>query len=257
MISVTPADLNPYEPNEYAKAILAVGDIVAPYDSDNLFPVFGFGAKVPPTNTVSHCFPLTFNTANPQVFGVQGILNAYHSSLQSITLYGPTNFAPTIQAAVARANEFYQQKHDVQSYLILLIITDGEITDMDDTVREIVNASFLPLSIIIVGVGSADFTNMNSLDGDNGSLKYGGRSAQRDIVQFVPFREFKGKPLSALATATLAEVPDQFMQFMRANNIKPRPAPTPEELAALQARRDATMNQLATLQPTGLAPMSP
>jgi hypothetical protein len=34
---------------------------------------------------------------------------------------------------------------------------------MDNTIAEIVKASRLPLSIIIVGVGGADFTNMNIL----------------------------------------------------------------------------------------------
>jgi copine 5/8/9 len=234
---------------------MSVGEIVAPYDSDNKFPVYGFGAKIPgSTRAVSHCFPLTYNTVDAEVFGVQGILNAYHTSLQTLTLYGPTNFAPTIQAAASRAQEFFQQKQDVQAYLILLIITDGEITDMDDTVLEIVSASFLPLSIIIIGVGSADFTNMNILDGDNGSLKFRGRSAQRDIVQFVPFRDYKGKPLAQLAADTLAEVPGQFMAFMRANNILPRPPPSPQELAALQARRDQTMTQLAALPQAYSAP---
>ncbi len=44
-------------------------------------------------------------------------------------------------------------------------MTDGEIHDMDATKDSIVAASLLPLSIIIVGVGNADFTNMNILDG--------------------------------------------------------------------------------------------
>ncbi len=35
---------------------MAVGDILCPYDSDNNFPVYGFGAKLPPAGTVSHCF---------------------------------------------------------------------------------------------------------------------------------------------------------------------------------------------------------
>jgi hypothetical protein len=36
-----------------------------------------------------------------------------------------------------------------QQYLILLIITDGEITDMDNTISTIVNSSRLPMSIIM------------------------------------------------------------------------------------------------------------
>lgn len=79
-----------------------------------------------------------------------------------------------------------------QQYFILLIITDGEITDLDQTRQAIVNASKLPMSIIIVGVGEADFKAMEFLDGDNGVLKsLTGEPAARDIVQFVPFRQFR------------------------------------------------------------------
>jgi hypothetical protein len=43
----------------------------------------------------------------------------------------------------------------------------------------------MALSIVIVGVGSADFTNMNILDGDDVRLKNSkGVLAKRDIVQF-------------------------------------------------------------------------
>ena len=60
---------------------------------------------------------------------------------------------------------------------------------MPQTRDAIVLASTLPMSIIIVGVGQADFTAMNILDGDDGVLmgKHG-QAVQRDIVQFVPFR---------------------------------------------------------------------
>lgn len=75
------------------------------------------------------------------------------------------------------------------SYQVLLILTDGEIHDMDKTINLIVNNSRLPLSIIIVGIGKADFSNMNTLDGDNGLFDSNGRKADRDIVQFVPFNQ--------------------------------------------------------------------
>jgi len=48
------------------------------------------------------------------------------------------------------------------------------------------------MSIIIVGVGGADFDAMEFLDGDNGVLRSSsGEPAVRDIVQFVPFRKFQ------------------------------------------------------------------
>jgi hypothetical protein len=56
---------------------------------------------------------------------------------------------------------------------------------MQETVNRIVAVSDMALSIVIVGVGSADFTNMNILDGDDVRLKNSkGVLAKRDIVQF-------------------------------------------------------------------------
>ena len=52
-----------------------------------------------------------------------------------------------------------------------MILTDGIIDDMDDTIDELVEGSFLPLSVIIIGVGNADFSNMEELDGDEIPLK--------------------------------------------------------------------------------------
>lgn len=93
-----------------------------------------------------------------------------------------------------------------QQYFILLILTDGVVTDMADTREAIVRASYLPMSIIIVGVGNADFTDMQILDGDDGVLRSPkGEPVLRDIVQFVPFREFKN--VSATATTPCLPLP--------------------------------------------------
>ena len=66
-----------------------------------------------------------------------------------------------------------------QQYSILLILTDGAITDMQNTTDQIVAASGLPLSIIIVGVGNFDFEEMVNLDADTNPLY----SVQADCYQ--------------------------------------------------------------------------
>lgn len=54
--------MNPYQMNAYAMALKAVGEIIQDYDSDKLFPVYGFGAKLPPDGKISHAFPLVRHT---------------------------------------------------------------------------------------------------------------------------------------------------------------------------------------------------
>jgi hypothetical protein len=89
---------------------------------------------------------------------------------------------------------------------------------MDQTVDLLVRNCNLPLSIIIVGIGNADFSNMNTLDGDNGLYNAQGVKAARDIVQFVPFNEVHMNP-DLLAKELLAELPDQVVQYMVTHHL--------------------------------------
>ena len=57
-------------------------------------------------------------------------------------------------------------------FFVLLIVTDGVITDMDATKQAIIENSNLPFSIIIVGVGGADFDAMEELDSDDSLLSF-------------------------------------------------------------------------------------
>ena len=71
-----------------------------------------------------------------------------------------------------------------------MILTDGTIHDFDQTKDLICKAADLPMSIIIIGVGSADFSSMIQLDGDSGLFDNKGNKCSRDLVQFVQFNTY-------------------------------------------------------------------
>ena len=76
------------------------------------------------------------------------------------------------------------------------------------------DADALPLSIIIVGVGNADFKNMEILDSDDVDLiDCRGRVAKRDLVQFVRFEQYKNNN-TLLTEEVLREIPAQIEKFM-------------------------------------------
>lgn len=143
--------------NQYEKAIYMIGNVIEFYDSDRMFPVYGFGACRGNMSTTEHCFALNNNEANPEVPGVQGIMNLYHSKLLELRFSGPTLFAPILAKAASIASVLQRQR---DKYLVMLILTDGAIHDMEDSIRQIVHSAHLPLSILIVGVGNDDFTSM-------------------------------------------------------------------------------------------------
>ncbi|RYD87248.1 MAG: hypothetical protein EOP54_29070, partial [Sphingobacteriales bacterium] len=94
---------------------------------------------------------------------------------------GSTCFADSTlitSATISIAKQFQDGKH----YFVLLILTDGVISDMHLTKRAIIDASSLPISIIIVGIGDDNFFEaMDELDADNTKITCDDRSAERDI----------------------------------------------------------------------------
>ena len=94
-VDFTASNGNPNDPsslhfggkmNEYEMAIRSIGDILSYYDSDKLFPSYGFGAKLP-GNIISHCFALNGNPNNPNSQGVDGILRDYRQALNNCGKY--------------------------------------------------------------------------------------------------------------------------------------------------------------------------
>ncbi|KAF6077160.1 copine 7 [Phyllostomus discolor] len=214
--------IHPFQPNEYLQALLAVGEVCQDYDSDKRFSALGFGARIPPKFEVSHDFAINFDPEDDRCEGIQGVVQAYQRCLPRVQLYGPTNVAPVI-SKVARVAAAEEHTGEASQYFILLILTDGVVTDMADTREAIVRASRLPMSVVIVGVGNADFTDMQVLDGDAGVLcSPRGEPALRDIVQFVPFRELKSASPAALAKCVLAEVPRQVVEYYSHRGLPPR-----------------------------------
>lgn len=172
--------------NSYQNALYSVGTILAAYDVEKMFCMFGFGASI--QNVVHHDF---FIADSPWVYGVEGALDAYRKCLDRVVLSGPTLFAPVI----SRFTDLVSKTKGM--YHVFMIITDGAICDMNETKAAILEASKYPISIVIVGVGNADFKSMQELD----DMK------TRDIVQFVPMSTHD------LCCEVLREIPSQVCEY--------------------------------------------
>ncbi|KAG7591165.1 C2 domain [Arabidopsis thaliana x Arabidopsis arenosa] len=223
----TPSSLHYIDPsgrlNSYQQAIMEVGEVIQFYDSDKRFPAWGFGGRTS-DGSVSHAFNLNGASYGDEVVGVEGIMAAYASALRNVALAGPTLFSHVVDKAAHTASHSLSQNSP--KYFVLLIITDGVLTDMAGTIDALVRASDLPLSVLIVGVGSTDFKQMEMLDADNGRRLESstGRIATRDIVQFVPMKDIHSGQVSVVQ-ALLEELPGQFLSYVRSRKINPVGAP--------------------------------
>ena len=126
------------KPNDYERAIKACGNIIAYYDYDQLFPVYGFGAIVNSSKNkeASMCFNLNFKD-NPDIYTIDNIIKEYHDCIEKdkLTFSGPTEFSPIINTFISRI------KNNHLDYHILMILTDGVIDDLQETIDSLVEAS--------------------------------------------------------------------------------------------------------------------
>jgi hypothetical protein len=110
---------------------------------------------------VLHCFPLSGDPSNPSAAGVEGMLKLYEHCIRNCYFSGPTYFSYILQ----QIKESAEQIKGGNEYIILLIITDGQINDMSQVKSLILDCCELPLSVVIIGVGECDFTLMEQLNG--------------------------------------------------------------------------------------------
>ncbi len=96
-------------------------------------------------------------------------------------------------------------------YSILLILTDGDVSDIEKTTAALDSVCDCPLSVVIVGIGNGNFEKMKFLDD---------REAKYDICDFVQFNRHKNNP-DSLTKDTLEEIPTQLANYFMRNGIDP------------------------------------
>mmetsp|Transcript_1627 Transcript_1627/g.2153 ORF Transcript_1627/g.2153 Transcript_1627/m.2153 type:complete len:588 (+) Transcript_1627:166-1929(+) len=206
----TPHYLNPdnNQLNDYELAIDSIGSMVAKYDTDQNFPVWGFGCKF--ENVVRHVFQVG-NKAEVQ--GIDGIKNAYRGMFRSgLIMSRPTVFTDVINTAAAQAR--HKTANGEQAYTLLLILTHGSDYDVRATIEVLKRISNDPLSIIIVGIGNNDFSAMRFLD------EFYKNEGCRDICTFVEFEAYR-RDESLIRNATLRDIPAQLVSYFQQRGIMP------------------------------------
>uniref|UniRef100_A0A1I7XMD3 C2 domain-containing protein n=1 Tax=Heterorhabditis bacteriophora TaxID=37862 RepID=A0A1I7XMD3_HETBA len=243
--------------DQYDIALRSIAEICQYYNVSQSFNAYGFGARPAHMDKSHAIFPLNIDSGRAYCEGVSGLLAAYKKARSAVHLSGPAHFAPVIRFIISLLSKVAAQRasripSDASQYSVLLIITDGIISDLKRTKQEIVKASCLPLSIIIVGIGYDTFEEMRTLDSDQQMLSWNGKSAKRDIVQvtetcywtifllnivsflfqFVQLRLFlpPHKKLTddeqttakrLLAKEVLQEIPLQLTSYMKSKGISP------------------------------------
>lgn len=169
--------------NDYEEALETIGGAITPYDVDGTLDLLGFGGIFVGDSKVNHLKELG-ETKQPLV--------EYRKTLKTVTLSGPTFMQPIIQRAILR-------KVTSMQYKVLVILTDGAASDVAK-VQTLLAQHQGPLSIIIVGVGEADFSAMKALD-------------KCPQTQFVSIHELRWLGRTERAAKILEELPGDIERY--------------------------------------------
>lgn len=184
--------------NPYQKVIRTIGETMRDFDDNQRIPVYGFGDEKTKDTAV---FPLLDDTSACK--NIEEVLSRYTRAVCSVSLSGPTSFAPIIRKAIEVVRE-------TGKYHVLLILADGRLEgDQDRATREaIVDASDHPLSIVVVGVGDGPWEVMHTYDDQLPQRRF-------DNFQFVEFTECRKQRSrdgmeTEFALQAMMEIPDQY-----------------------------------------------
>lgn len=202
--------------NTYEKLLISVGDTLSYYNYNQQFKVFGFGASNIPgfSAQTSDCFNVSF-TDKATISSISTVLEKYRECVNKITFSSPAKLAPIIKKAL----DF--EEYDPQIYNVLVFIVNSLPEDIQETTDEIIKGSYLPLSIIIIGVGNKDYTELKKLSGSN-LPKYSkeGHIKKRDIVNFVTLSECNVND-QKMSGILLSQIPKQMNEYYSLNKTSP------------------------------------
>lgn len=256
----------------YATAIRAVGEVMRSYIVDDKYAVYGFGAKIPPTQTVcSDCFALTGDFWDPEVKGVEGIIRAYRRALHVCRFHGQSHLHEVVKVCADLSRPYAEARTPNDNnvdmkYFVFFILTDGQIHQQQRVVDELMKVVLLPMSIFIIGIGDEDFTFLRNLAEQLTALRAASpqdeeppkpSSAQsrsrpkekkkgpeapkaqvppRGIVHFVCFNEYRDRPAD-LAAASLQELPREVVGYFGKRKVEPRGLEQFEDDSGLPVRK--------------------
>jgi hypothetical protein len=206
-------------PNQYQKVIDLIGNTI--YQQSVMKPIlvyfFGLATKLFASQGIGTGLETVFFAKETNT--IEEVKDSYKTKVaEEKDRFGAnTSFVDFTKKFFDNYIELYSSKKDVFS--ILLIITDGilEEKEMKDMIDLIAKMADHNISIIIVGVGNADFKDMKKLDGDAGEdglpalMDSKGNRVKRDIVQFVQFKDNTDK--ETFREEIFYELPRQIISF--------------------------------------------
>ena len=206
------------ESNQYLQAIAGIREIVFDFIRD--FEVYGYGAKIIDSNDNNNndYFNLSLQENNV-LRGYTNIENAYIECLNKIKFSDNNSLSPLINNI--RKVIYNKYKADTYSILFLLINSPPKNDDFQNTIDALIENSFLPLSIVVIGIGNSEFEDIKRLFSNKNKISSKGMEKSRNNIHFISMKDCNFNN-DILKNRCLKDIPKQMVQYYSLNKTTPK-----------------------------------
>lgn len=110
-------------------------------------------------------------------------------------------------------------------YKTIILITDGDVCDVEAALHQVMRANALPISIIIIGVGTEPMTLNRKLFNTAYLKKNAEGGMIRNFIKFVHLHDYVDSHMKfnaeAMVKAVFRDLPMQIVKFYQIRGIDP------------------------------------
>ena len=202
------------EENQYLQAIAGFRETIFSFARD--FKVYGYGAKIKETNEKPGFFSLNFD--DKSLYGFTEIEESYKKCLKKVSFCERDYLSPLIENIknlIIKNNEL-----NIYNIFFLLISNPPVKEDYQKCIDLFISYTYLPLSVIVVGIGDKSFKEIKNLVSKNHKCSSEGIERARNNAYFVSMKDCNFNN-EILKNKCLKEIPRQVAEFYTMNKTSP------------------------------------
>lgn len=197
----------------YESIFKYLSQTISYYIKNHIFYAYGFNGKIKNSKSKESLFNLNLNEKDSSIQTMDIVLSYFNLCLKKNLIRPEKNI--NFSSIIKQITQEIYKLYEIRYYNVSFIITRGEISKNDITkaIDSIIESSYLPLSIFIIGVGKNDYSQMKKIFNKNYKISSLGMEKMRDNVLFVSLIDDFSNDAEKLISWCLEELSKQILIY--------------------------------------------
>lgn len=196
----------------YLNILNNISNAIMNYTKNHLFYILGYGAKIINSSSNKSIFNLNMKENDSGINTIEKVIQHFNSSLFDSKIIPEGNVI--LSSLIKEVTKQIYKLYEIRYYNVSFIVTRGNIeqSDIQKTIDAIIESSYLPLTIFIIGVGKNDFTQMK-IFGKNHKFSSLGMEKMRNNVLFASLIDDFSNDDEKMISWCIKELSKQIINF--------------------------------------------